>query len=431
MLKYRHYLTHLETIRNTAMAAADPELLLRRKLSVHKDTLQIDDLTLRRKAKMRIFLVAFGKASPAMSRAAARILDRLITAGLVAAPNDFKGTLPRGMRVFNTGHPLPNRGSLQAGSAVAEMLAGTTADDLVLVLISGGGSAMLELPRDGIKLEDIRTLNSLLLKSGAAIESINIVRRAISQIKAGGLARMAAPARVVSLILSDVIGDRLSAIASGPTVLRAPTPEQARAVLARYQLWNRVPECIRRTLSKTRKISPRTSPPKNFLIGNNRLVVQAAQEKARELGFPTRILTQRLEGEARIAGRRLADDLLRAAGPVCLLAGGETTVDVQGDGCGGRNQELALAAALTFDGSPNCALMSLATDGVDGPTPAAGAIVSGDTIPRARQLGLDPQAALDNNDSFPFHEALESLLITGPSGTNLNDLVVGLKYPFT
>ncbi len=429
MLRYRDHLAHLDSIRTAAIAAADPDALLRRKLSLHNDTLQIDDLVLRRNATARIFLVAFGKASPAMSRAAVRILDWPFAEGLIAVPKEFRGSLPRGAQVFHTGHPLPDQGSLDAGRAVAEMLAKSTADDLVLVLISGGGSAMLELPRPGITLEDIRRLNSLLLKSGAPIESINVVRRAISRIKAGGLARMSAPARVVSLILSDVIGDRLSAIASGPTVLRAPTPEQARAVLEQYDLWNRTPESVQRTLRQSRSSPPRTSPPKNIIIGNNRLVVRAAQEKASELGFPTRVLTHRLEGEARSAGRRLANSLLRTSGPACLLAGGETTVDIHGDGRGGRNQELALAAALTLEGAPDCAVMSLATDGVDGPTPAAGAIVTGDSVPRARQLGLNPEGALDNNDSFPFHKTLGSLLITGPSGTNLNDLVVGLKYP--
>jgi hydroxypyruvate reductase len=428
MLKYRDHLAHLKSIRSAAMAVADPDALIRRKLSLCDDALQIDDLTIRRNSIDRFFLVAFGKASPAMSRAVVRILDRPFAEGLIAAPKEFEGPLPRGLQVFQTGHPLPDQGSLDAGRAVAVMLADTAADDLVLALISGGGSAMLELPRPGIDLEDIRRINSLMLKSGAPIESINVVRRAISRIKAGGLARMAAPARVVSLILSDVIDDRLSAIASGPTVLRAPTPEQARAILEQYHLWSRIPESIQRTLRQSRKSLPRTSPPKNIVIGNNRLVVHAAREKARELGFPTRVLTQRLEGEARSAGRRMANSLLRTSGPACLLAGGETTVDIRGDGRGGRNQELALAAALKLEGTPGCAVMALATDGVDGPTPGAGAIVTGDSIPRARRLGLDPEGALGNNDSFPFHEALGSLLITGPSGTNLNDLVVGLKY---
>lgn len=241
---------------------------------------------------------------------------------------------------------------------------------------------------------------------------------------------MAAPAKVVSLIMSDVIGDRLSAIASGPTVLRAPKPEQARAVLRQYQLWKHVPNSIKTTLNQARKTPLHISHPKNVIIGNNRLVINAAQGKASEMGFPTKVLTTKLKGEAKIAGRRLATSLQRAPDPICLLAGGETTVDVQGNGIGGRNQELALAAALALEGIPNCALMSLATDGVDGPTSAAGAIVTGDTIPRARQLGLDPEGALDNNDSFPFHQALNSVITTGPSGTNLNDLVVGIKYTF-
>jgi glycerate 2-kinase len=298
------------------------------------------------------------------------------------------------LQIFQTGHPLPDGGSLKAGRAAADILARTTANDLVLVLISGGGSAMLELPHPGVTLEDLRSVNTLLLHSGAPITSVNTVRRTLSQIKAGGLARMAAPAKVISLIISDVIGDRLSSIASGPTVLRAPKPEEARAVLQQYQIWDRVPDNIRNALPQTKKPSPPTSWPVNIIIGNNRLVIRAAQKKARQMGFPAKILTTRLEGEAKAAGRRLAASLRRAAEPQCLIAGGETTVHIQGNGRGGRNQELALAAALALEGIPDCALMALATDGVDGPTPAAGAIVTGNTIPRARQLHLDPEGAL-------------------------------------
>ncbi len=428
MLTYHDHLDHMLSIRQAVMAAADPETLIDRKLYLQDNTIRIGDMKLHLKANSRIFLIAFGKASAAMSRAVLRILKLSLAEGLIAVPHDYQGTLPDGMRIFHSGHPLPDEGSMEAGRALADILARTTEDDLVLVLISGGGSAMVELPRPGITLQDLRRLNTLLLHSGAPIASVNIVRRAISQIKSGGLARMAAPAKVVSLIISDVIGDRLSAIASGPTVLRAPKPEQVRAVLQKYQLWNRVPHNIRNTISKTTIPSSRTRRPVNIIIGSNRLVIHAAQKTALELGFPTKILTSKLQGEAKIAGRRLSTSLRRTSEPHCLIAGGETTVHIQGNGRGGRNQELALAAALELEGIPNCALMALATDGVDGPTPAAGAIVTGNTIPRARQLGLDPEGALNNNDSFPFHQALHSTISTGPSGTNLNDLVVGLKY---
>jgi glycerate-2-kinase len=198
--------------------------------------------------------------------------------------------------------------------------------------------------------------------------------------------------------------------------------------LKEYRLWDQVPESVRAVLKQPKMPVARTSHPKNHIIGSNRLVIHTAQEKAVELGFPTRIITTRLDGEARIAGRRLAASLIGASEPQCLIAGGETTVDVRGGGIGGRNQELALAAALALEALPGCVLMSLATDGVDGPTPAAGAIVTGETIPRARQLGIDPEGALDRNDSFSFHQALDTAITTGPSGTNLNDLVVGVKY---
>ncbi len=428
MLTHQDHLNHMLAIRQAVMAAADPETLIDRKLHIQENTILIGDVKLHLKANSRIFLIAFGKASAAMSRAVLRILNLSLAEGLIVVPHDYQGALPDGMRIFHTGHPLPDEGSMEAGCAVADILSGTTEDDLVLVLISGGGSAMLELPRPGITLQDTRRLNTLLLYSGAPIASVNIVRRALSQIKAGGLARMAAPAKVVSLIISDVIGDHLSAIASGPTVLRAPKPEQVRAVLQQYQLWDRVPHNIRNTISQATSPFTRARQPVNIIIGNNRLVIHAAQKMARQLGFPTKILTSKLQGEAKIAGRRLATGLRRTPEPHCLIAGGETTVHIQGNGRGGRNQELALAAALTLEGIPNCALMALATDGVDGPTPAAGAVVTGNTIPRARRLGLDPEGALKNNDSFPFLQALQSTISTGPSGTNLNDLVVGLKY---
>ena len=428
MLTHHDHLDHMLAIRQAVMAAADPEILIDRILHFQGNTIRIGEKKFQMKRKGRVFLIAFGKASAAMSRAVLRILKLSLADGLIAVPHDYQGALPDGMRIFNTGHPLPDEGSIEAGRAAADILTRTTENDLVLVLISGGGSAMVELPRPGITLQDLRRLNTLLLHSGAPIASVNIVRRAISQIKAGGLARMAAPAKVVSLIISDVIGDRLSAIASGPTVLRAPKSEQVRTILQQFQLWDRVPNSIRNTISQTTIPSSHTRRPANIIIGNNHLVIHAAQKTAHKLGFPTKILTTRLQGEAKIAGRRLAASLRRVPGPSCLIAGGETTVHIQGDGRGGRNQELALAAALTFEGIPNCALMALATDGVDCPTPSAGAIVTGNTIPLARQLGLDPEGALNNNDSFPFHQALHTAIVTGPSGTNLNDIVVGLKY---
>lgn len=375
-----------------------------------------------------MFVVGLGKAAPAMCAAAAAALGSRVVRGIAAVPIGTTDPAPDRWTFFQTGHPQPDAGSLTCGRAVQGMLARMRPDDIVLVLVSGGGSAMLEIPVDGVALSDLRTLNALLIRSGAPIQEMNAVRRALSKIKSGGLARMAAPARCVSLILSDVVGDRLSSIASGPTVLRASPASRAVSILRRYGLWDRTPASVRKALTADRP-QPLPAPrPVNLLIGSNRLVIEAARAAASDLGFPVRILSRQMHGEARAIGRRMATRLAGAARPACLLMGGETTVRVRGTGHGGRNQELALSAAIHLDGCPRAGLMSLATDGVDGPTDAAGAIVSGRTAALARAAGLDLEAALAANDAYPHLEGLGALIRIGPTGTNLNDVVVGLVY---
>lgn len=428
MLVYEHHLNHLSTIKRAAMDAADPYASVYQKLSVQGDFLHVADETWHLTTLSSLYLVALGKASPTMCHAAADALGDYLVAGVAAIPLGYDKPLPSFIHTFPAGHPLPDEGSLAAGRAAAELLASTLASDLVLVLISGGGSAMFEHPLERIDLEDLRTLNTLLLHSGAPIEDVNTVRRALSQTKSGGLARMAAPAPVVSLILSDVVGDQLTAIASGPTVLRRVPPEAARAVLDRYAIWDDTPQNIQLALTRREAPRIRAQRPKNILIGSNSQVVSAAAGAATDLGFQTTILTHHMRGEAREIGRRMARKLRRTDGPSCLLMGGETTVTVRGNGVGGRNQELALSTALELEGVPHWALMSLATDGVDGPTDAAGAIVSGDTILHARSRHMRPEKALEENDAYPLLNAIGALLQPGPSGTNLNDLVVGLKY---
>jgi hydroxypyruvate reductase len=373
-----------------------------------------------------------------MSLAAVEVIGDRIGMGVVTVPHGLRTVLPSKISAIYTGHPLPDKGSLTAGLAVHDMLEDTKPDDLVLVLISGGGSAMLEHPVSGVKLEDLREINTLLLRSGAPIELVNSVRRALSQIKAGGLARIAAPARVVSLIMSDVVGDRLSAIASGPTVLwrrgskkhrdAMDKPISPPEILKFYEIWDQTPDCVRAALTRPYVAPPHARRPLNILVGTNQLVVEAAATRATSLGFNTKVMTTRLQGEARLVGQQFGKTLSRTKGTTCLLMGGETTVSVQGSGKGGRNQELALAAALVMEGSSNTAVMAVATDGIDGPTDAAGAIVNGQTVPAARALDLDPKASLDQNDTYPLLKKVNSLLIIGPTGTNLNDLVVGLSY---
>jgi hydroxypyruvate reductase len=345
------------------------------------------------------------------------------------------------------GHPTPTEGTLLAGRAIADLLAQATARDLVVALISGGGSALLELPVEGLALADLRITNQQLLLSGAAVHEINVVRQRLSQLKGGGLARLAYPARVLGLILSDVVGNPLGLVASGPTVPATASPQAALAVVEKYHLRSALPSAVLRRLEGVSSSATRAADTSsaaasvdNRLIASNRLAGEAAAAAARELGFVAALIADDWQGEAREAGERFARLVSqkargqgeggRGAGgwPACLIVGGETTVTVRGAGRGGRNQEAALAAALVIDGLPNVVISTFATDGVDGPTDAAGAIVTGDTLARARALGLDPQKHLDDNDSYSFFAALSNLVVTGPTGTNVNDLMFGLVY---
>ena len=437
-LNYCDHVAHLAEIRYAALAAADPWRAVIRNLRLVRHNLLAGPHHIELKPNSRIFLVALGKAAPAMCQAAAEVLSERLTAGIAAIPHDYTDPLPPGIKSHHAGHPLPDKGSLAAGQAVYDLLSATKPDDLVLVLISGGGSAMLELPVPNVSLEDLRALNTLLLHSGAPIETINTVRQAVSQTKAGGLARMAYPAPVVALILSDVVGDRLSTIASGPTVLRkfpiakekweGTMPQTARGVLKHFEIWDLAPQGVRTALSRPEAPQPHARRPLNVLIGSNRLVVDAATDRAINLGFETRVISFRMHGEARDVGYRLGRNLCRVKRPACLLMGGESTVTILGDGRGGRNQELALSAGLVLDSTTDAVVMALATDGVDGPTDAAGAIVSSQTISQAQNQGLDPVLALEQNNAYPLLEAVGALIRTGPTGTNLNDLVVGLAY---
>ena len=419
---------HFSFIQTAALRAADPHRAVTTHLRLTPGMLHAGTRALPLNPEARIFLIALGKASPAMTTAAAAQIGSKLSAGVAAVPLRYDENLPSSVRSFAAGHPLPDEGSLAAGAAAAALLRSTRNDDLVLVLISGGGSAMLERPLPGITLDDLQHLFDLLLRSGAPIEDFNTVRRALSSLKAGGLARLASPARCVSLILSDVVGDRLSMIASGPTVLRRDPPGAAQDVLKRYELWKIAPTSIRNTLNQSPRAPHRTPRPIHVIVGNNRMIVEAARARCEALGFPTRILSRRMRGEASRVGRELAARLIQAPRPSALLMGGETTVSVQGSGSGGRNQETALAAAMVLDGVRHVALMALATDGMDGPTDAAGAVVSGETLGCMRMHAIDPQASLLQNDAYPALHACQALIHTGPTGTNLNDLVVGLAY---
>jgi glycerate 2-kinase len=345
-------------------------------------------------------------------------------------------------RLLVAGHPLPDARGLEAAAAVEALLKGLDARDLVLVLLSGGASALLPAPVAGVSLEDKAAVTSQLMRAGADIAELNTVRKHLSRLKGGGLARAAAPARVVTLVLSDVVGDDLSTIASGPTVPDPTTHADALRILDERGLRDAIPASARRHLEAgARGEAPETPKPRaavfrlvrTHVVGSNRLSVEAAAREARRQGLRPVVLTTRLEGEAREVARVLVAVLREcvesgrpAAPPVCLLAGGETTVTVRGEGRGGRNQELVVAAAPLLSSFPVEAVVAcLATDGIDGASDAAGGVADRTSVARARALGLAPPAAfLAASDSSGFLAPLGDLIVTGPTGTNVVDLAV-------
>ena len=388
-------------------------------------------------ARGRVLVVGAGKASGAMAAAAEDVLGERIADGLVAVKDGYLADTTR-VRLVEAGHPVPDARGEAAARQIRVLAESAGADDLLLVLVSGGGSALTPAPVPPITLADKQVMTRLMLAAGANINQLNAVRKHCSRLKGGQLARAAAPARVHALLLSDVIGDPLDVIASGPCAPDASTFADALAILDRFELRSRAPTSIVERLERgARGEIPETPKPKdpvfravtNTVIGNNLLVVEAAAAQARALGYAPHVLTRALEGEARDVARTLvglAREIQAGRGPVappaCLIAGGETTVTVRGAGRGGRCQEWALAAALELDGVDGIVALAAGTDGTDGPTDAAGAVADGATVKRARERGDDPRARLAQNDSNPVFAALGDLVVTGPTNTNLLDL---------
>lgn len=386
----------------------------------------------------RVVVVGAGKAGAPMARAVEQVLDECLAVGAVNVKYGHLETT-RQVRLQEAGHPIPDEAGVEGTRRIVELVESAGQKDLVICLISGGGSALLQLPAEGISLADIRQLTEALLRSGAAINELNTVRKHLSQVAGGGLARLAQPARVASLLLSDVVGSPLDVIASGPTAPDSTTFEDAAAVLDRFGLWESLPGSIRARLESGRRgdlaDTPRANDPvfegvQNVVIASNELAALAAVCEAERHGLRALLLSTYIEGEAREVGRvfgALAREIAASGRPLprpcCLVAGGETTVTVRGQGKGGRNQELALAAAQSIAGLRDVLVIGLATDGNDGPTEAAGAVADGTTIERARALGLNTRAVLANNDSYTFFERLGDLIVTGPTNTNVNDLM--------
>ena len=371
-----------------------------------------------------------------MVHAAVKILGNYLTQALIIVKEGYATEIEGqpNAHILEAGHPIPDQRGVAATQRIIKLLQHTRPNDIVICLISGGGSALLVSPVAGLTLDDLKSLTSALLASGATINEINTIRKHLSKVKGGNLARLAAPAQLTTLILSDVVGDPLDVIASGPTVPDPTTYEEAQDILKRYQIsMPKITTLLQRgqiDLAETPKPKdPLFNNVHNLIIGSNRQAAQAAISQAQEEGFNTQLLTTYLQGEARQAGRFLgaiARQIERTDHPIpqpaCIVVGGETTVTLRGDGLGGRNTELALSAVEEISGLNNIALVTLATDGGDGPTDAAGAVVTGDTLARALQLGLTPADFLARNDSYNFFEPLGDLLKPGPTMTNVNDL---------
>jgi hydroxypyruvate reductase len=374
--------------------------------------------------KGRTVVVGAGKAAAAMARAveAHWPADKPLC-GLVVTRYGYGVGPLRRIEVVEAAHPVPDAAGRDAAARILAAVRGLTADDLVLCLISGGGSALLALPLPGLSLAQKQDINRALLRSGAAIGDMNCVRKHLSGIKGGRLALAAAPARVVTLVISDVPGDDVSVIASGPTVADATTQAQARGILRRYGI--PAPAVLDDPAFET----PKTLPPGEVrLIATPQAALEAAAALARAGGVAPLILGNALEGEARELGRVMAGIARQVAthgqplpAPCVLLSGGETTVTVRGTGCGGRNVEFLLALALALNGQPGVFALAADTDGVDGGAEVAGALITPDTLARAAAQGLTPRAALDNNDAHSFFAALGGQLIPGPTRTNVND----------
>lgn len=416
----------IQHILSACIDAVEPGNAIRRFVQREKNLLFIDDQKYDLNEFDNVTVLGLGKATEAMSFALLDVLGSTPSRGLLIPKQAFASPAS-GFTVSPGGHPVPTEASVHAGNAAFDLASSLTERDLLICLISGGGSALMTSPQHGLHLADLQTLTKLLLACGARVDEINTLRRHLDRVKGGGIAKSANGARIASLILSDVVGNPLEAIASGPTAPDSSTREAALTILEKYDLLNKVPAVILGVL----ETAPETPKPndqlfervQNVLVGSNSLAAQAGLEMAKSLGFHTHFLGDTWQGEARDIAKELCGHFnLNYERPFCLIAGGETTVTLRGNGKGGRNQELALSAAIEMNGRENIMLITLATDGEDGPTDAAGAVVTGETCQRGGRLEVDAQALLSQNDAYSYFQALGDLIQPGPTGTNVNDL---------
>lgn len=432
--------THLRNIFAAGIEAVDPVRVVKETISIPHGKIVLKGARYPLDQYKHVYVVGGGKASGAMAQAIEALLGENITSGII---NVLEGTgnryTVRRITLNEASHPIPNQQGVNSSKNIMNLVQEAGQGDLVIALISGGGSALMTLPAVGISLDDMRKTTARVMEAGATINELNAVRKHISRIKGGQLAKRAHPAEVLTLIISDVMGDPPDVVASGPTAPDSSTFQDARQVLSKYELWGQVPSSVTKRITQGVKgqipETPKPSDPtfekvNNVIIANNRTALNRAVKKADTLGYSPKILTGYLEGEARHVGKVVGSIALEikkhetwSQKPVAVLGGGETTVTVRGDGKGGRNQELALGAAVKITGKEGILIGSIDTDGIDGNSNAAGAMVDGETIRDARAHGLDPADYLEANDSYGFFKQVGDLIVTGPTDTNVNDLL--------
>lgn len=433
---------HVDEIFKHVLSTLDSESLVKKKVSINGSTLSVDQREYNLKDYEHIYVIGGGKACAPMAKTIEEILGDRLEDGIVVVK--YGHSLPlKKIKIIEASHPIPDTNGLKGTSEILRLLSRTGEKDLVICLISGGGSALLVQPHKEITLQDIQKTSNELLACGATIDEINAVRKHLSIIKGGHLAHASYPSTLITLILSDVIGDPLDIIASGPTVPDESTFDDAWKVIGRYSLEDRIPDSVCKLLKKGQSGEARENPKKgdrvftntqNVIIGSNKIALEAAKEKATDLGYNTIILSSMVQGESKEAAiffSAIAKEVHRTGTPVskpaCIIAGGETTVTIKGSGKGGRNQEFALSAAMEIEGYDGIVILSAGTDGTDGPTDATGAIVDSNTCKDARErFRLKPEESLSRNDSYNFFNKTGEHIITGPTLTNVMDIMISL-----
>jgi glycerate 2-kinase len=426
-----------------ALEAADPYRAVKAKVRREGEELIVEGAGRFRISTVHV--LGFGKAAALMAKAVLDALNGMVEGGVIIVPRGSKYPELKPLKVLEADHPIPTERTLRASRELVNYAQSIPRDSLALVLVSGGGSALFEIPANGISIEDVAWVTRQLLTRGASIEELNAVRKHISLVKGGMLLKHIGANSVVTLVLSDVVGDRLDTIASGPTVPDTTTFHDAYSVLRKYGLWNSLPDPVRRWIEKgLRGEVPDTPKPNDpiftrsrvVIVANNLGALKAAKSYLESKGYNTLILTDRLRGEAREVAKSLAAVIESIAynnepvpPPAAILAGGETTVTVRGKGKGGRNQELCLALSITINSRVDYVAACMGTDGIDGNSPAAGAIVDNLVLTEAERAGLNPEAYLEENDSYTFFSKLRRAIITGYTGTNVNDVFIALVQP--